>query len=395
MPERRAVLLPILLLAMMASSFQLFAIAVLAVDLIDEFGLSRTAIGLLGSLNTFVGATTAPTIGRLTDRIGTRLSIIILLTVSAIGMALTALSGSWIMLAVAAVISGLPQGWGNPATNALIAERVPVSQQGTVTGIKQSGVQFSVFLSGLTLPGLAAAVGWRGAVAGYAVIFLIAAIVAGLRLGPAPAANPDATTDDLIAPATKLPIPSFIWRLTLYAFLSGTAGGIISRFLPLWANETVGISVVGAGGIVALGGALGIVARVWVGRLAQTRMAATPLLSLLAIVGAAYSGILLVTQTIGAWVLWPAAALFALGIAAWNTVAMLAVITTTPKAGAGRASGIVMVGFLGGLTVGSPIAGLVVDRWGSFQPVWVGTLALALAASVVINPRFTKRTTKA
>ena len=74
------------------------------------------------------------------------------------------------------------------------------------------------------------------------------------------------------------------------------------------------------------------------------------------------------------------------GIGAWNAVAMLAVITTMPKGSAGRASGIVMLGFLGGLSAGSPVAGLIVDRWGTYQPVWFGALLLSIASAVVIRP---------
>jgi len=42
-----------------------------------------------------------------------------------------------------------------------------------------------------------------------------------------------------------------------------------------------------------------------------------------------------------------------------------------------------MVGFLGGLAVGSPIAGLVIDATESYQPVWIGTLVLAVGSAVV------------
>jgi MFS family permease len=71
---------------------------------------------------------------------------------------------------------------------------------------------------------------------------------------------------------------------------------------------------------------------------------------------------------------------------------MLAVIVSVPAAVAGRASGIVMVGFLGGLTIGSPLAGAVVDRFGSYQPVWAASLVLCAVGAAVINPRISPRT---
>ncbi len=180
---RQRVLLPaVLVFTMTASSYQIFAFAVLAVDIIDDLSISRTALGLLGALNTLVGAVSAPATGRITDRIGARLATVIVLTISGLGMAMMALSSNWVLLAASAIVSGVPQGWGNPTTNALIAERVPQQVRGTVTGIKQSGVQFGVFLSGLTLPGLALAFGWRGAIVGYAVAFAVGGVAVGIAV---------------------------------------------------------------------------------------------------------------------------------------------------------------------------------------------------------------------
>jgi uncharacterized membrane protein YfcA len=57
---------------------------------------------------------------------------------------------------------------------------------------------------------------------------------------------------------------------------------------------------------------------------------------------------------------------------------MLAIIMFYSTAQAGRASGIVMLGFLGGMSISAPVAGLVVDRTGDYWPVW--TVAAMLAA---------------
>lgn len=386
---RQRFLLPaVLVFTMTASSYQIFAFAVLAVPIIDDLGISRTALGFLAALNTLVGALSAPATGRITDRIGARLATVIVLTISGLGMALMALSSNWVVLAVSAMVSGVPQGWGNPTTNALIAERVPASTRGTITGIKQSGVQFGVFLSGLTLPGLALALGWRGAVVGYAVLFTIGAVVVALTLGPS---SPPTMTEPAQAPADTPtvggPLPRLIWMISAYAFLYGTAGGAMGRFFPLWANEVVGLSTVVAGFLVALGGLLGIAARIGAGRLAQDRIGPSRLLAILALIGAGYAVVLLITTSVGSWILWPGIVLYSVGIGAWNAVAMLAIIVSVPRQMSGRASGVVMLGFLGGLTVGSPAAGAIVDRWGTYQPVWFATLVLALASAALISPR--------
>ena len=114
----------VLISTMVSTAYLIFIVSVLASTFIDEFNLSRFELGLIGSLNTAVGAITAPATGRLTDRIGPRLSSVTAQLIAAFGLALVALSQSVLMLVIAACILGIPQGWGNPATNALIAERV-------------------------------------------------------------------------------------------------------------------------------------------------------------------------------------------------------------------------------------------------------------------------------
>jgi hypothetical protein len=49
-----------------------------------------------------------------------------------------------------------------------------------------------------------------------------------------------------------------------------------------------------------------------------------------------------------------------------------------------------MLGFLGGLTLGSPLAGAAVDRWDTYQPVWLAALALSLVSAVLIQPQFSR-----
>lgn len=148
---RRAVIPFTLVVTMVASSFQIFALGVLAAEIIDGLEISRGALGAIAATNTLVGALTSPLTGRVTDRIGPRRSLVIVLSVSAGGMALMAAATNWWLLLLSAVVLGIPQGWGNPSTNSLIASRVRAGRQGLVTGIKQSGVTLGVFLSGLTL----------------------------------------------------------------------------------------------------------------------------------------------------------------------------------------------------------------------------------------------------
>ena len=77
MSLRRGPLSIILVTSMVASTFSIFALAVLASAIIDDLGVSRTMIGVIGSVNTGVGALSAPYSGKLTDRIGPRNAVLV------------------------------------------------------------------------------------------------------------------------------------------------------------------------------------------------------------------------------------------------------------------------------------------------------------------------------
>ena len=375
----------ILLTTMMASAFQIFVFAVLASPLIDDLGMSRAQLGLIGSINTLVGATTAPATGRLTDRIGARRSVIAVLVLSATAMAVMAMAPNLWWLSAAAAIGGLPQGWGNPATNTLISTRVAIGARGSLMGIKQSGVTAGVFLAGATMPAIAGVWSWRESVWVYAIAFAVVSVVVHLTLGPDPvAATTTETAAENDATERRRPLDPVIWRMALYALLMGTAGGVTGRFFPLFAEESIGYSTEAAGMLVASGGLLGMAARVVAGRWAEKRIAPLRLLGLLAIVGVVYCLLLAVATESTSWLLLLSPPLSAVGIAAWNAVAMLAIITFVATSESGRASGVVMLGFLGGLTISAPLAGFVVDQWGTYRPVWLAAAVFAAAAATLV-----------
>ncbi len=385
---RRVVLPLTLVVVMTASSFQIFVFSVLASPIIADLGLSRGTLGLLGSLNTLVGAVSAPLTGKITDRIGARRSAVFVLVISAVGMAVLGLAGHWWVLAVGALIAGIPQGWGNPATNTLISTRVPQGAQGVLTGVKQSGVQVGVFLSGLTLPALATLFDWRGAVWVYAGVFAgfaaLIAVVLDQDDADDIASRAHASKERAASASTKPPLDPAIIPIAVYAFLMGSAGGAAGRFLSLYAEEVMGFTTGAAGAVVAIGGLFGIASRIGTARVAEHRVNPVRLLGVLSTVGTAYCLLLLFVPELGDGALWFSPLPYAIGIAAWNAVAMLAVITRTPRSQAGRASGVVMVGFLGGLSVGTPLAGWTVDVTGSYRPVWIGATVLTLVATLVV-----------
>ncbi len=382
---RRLPLGVVLVSTMVATTFTIFALAVLASPIIDDLGVSRATIGIIGSVNTGLGALTAPWTGRITDRIGPRRAVIGLLGMSALSMLLVGFASNVWVLVAAYVLGGLPQGGGNPATNALISATLPPGQRGVMTGIKQSGVTLAVFISGLSMPAIESAWDWQGAYVVFGLGFLALTVVCWALL-PGDVGGPSA---DHAGPGetTSSALPPLIRRLGVYALLMGLASGAIGRFLPLFAEEELGYSLAVAGFAASLSGLLGMGFRILAGRLAETRIAPTSLLVQLSSIGVVSSALLALSVPFGRWLLWPAVVLYAIGHTAWNAVANLAVIMNVPSRDAGRASGVIILGFLMGLTIAGPATGAIVDATGRYEIAWWLSVALAAASAAMLAGR--------
>lgn len=381
MPARRGLIPAMMIIAMVMSTFSLFSMAVLASAMIDDMEISRATLGLVGALNTGLGALTAPMTGRLADVIGPRRAVLGTMAFGTVGMLVMGVASNIWLVAVALLIAGIAQGWGNPACNAYIAAAVAPGEQGITMGLKQSGVTLAIVITGLALPPLENASTWQGAclVAGLAFVGL--SLVA-TRLLPR---VEDQGTPDVpeISTTGRSPLPPFIRRLSIYALLMGMASGAIGRFLPLFLEEELSVSALWAGRTVAVSGLVGMVARIAAAYLAE-RGRPTRMLAQLALMGACSSVMLALSTTVGVWVIAPMVLFYGVGYTAWNAVINLTVVISMPSEDAGRASGAVMLGFLGGVTVVSPIAGWVVDTWGTYGPVWWGGVVLALASVLLV-----------
>ncbi len=352
-----------------ASTFALVVYSVLAGDLLAAYDIERWQVGLLVTATTIAGALVSPSVGRITDLVGARLAAIATLIGSGVALVAIGLAPSYGILMAAAVVSGVFQAVANPSTNKLISEHVPMGRRGVITGIKQSGVQFGTFLGGLALPGLALAFDWRIAVVVFAGAALGAAVLAIVTLPE------DVEADGVAHTNGSGVLPPLILRLAVYGFLLGAGGTAIFTYLPLFGQEGLGMSPQSAGAAAALVGLTGIAARIGWGRLAEARIGSEPALRAMAL-GAVGAAALLWFAPSVPWFIWLAAIVTGLTASAWNAVGMLAIIQSVPSELAGRGSGVVLLGFLLGLGLGSPAMGWSVDALGSYRPGWAAIAVL-------------------
>lgn len=373
---------------MAISTFAIIAAGVLAAQLIDEFDITRAQVGLLVTANGVVGAFASPLFGRVTDRLGAVKSVVGALLLGSSTLIAWSISPTYAFLFGAALVTGLSNAWGNPSTNALIVDNVPPGQRGVVTGIKQSGVQIGTFLGGLLLPVFAGLWSWRVALAVF--LFIPAAGLIGM-IG-----REDHHTASRVDRSEVGRLPTSVRWIALYGFVSGMATSSMIAFLPLFANESIGLSEAAGGSLVALTGLAGIGARVLWPRLSEKGLGHGRTLRILAsvttIAGLTLGAISL--GRLGAWALPVAALLIGGGAVAWNAVGMLAVMDFSPVGGVGKGTGLVLFGFLSGLALGPPLMGLSVDQLGTYTVGWFATAGL-LVCSALISFRVPSGTTLA
>lgn len=366
-----------LLAAMGVATFITFILGVLAPFLLEEFGISRSQLGALTTVLYVVGGLGSPAAGHVVDRFGGRVTLMVLFLSGAIGTVGVAVARNYAWLVVAMVLAGFSLAAGNPVTNKLVAEHLPIGTRGTIMGVKQAGVPLGAFLAGVVIPGTALLLGWRGAVL-IALVVPVAGLVAGQRLVP-----PDAVT---ARPRHRQPRhrlgPNVRW-LAWYAFFMGAGVAVVNVYLPLYAYDRVGLGVAAAGLVTSVIGFVGVLSRVGWGRLTERSGRVT--MPLMAIAACSMGSVLLIlaAETAGSWLLWGAALLFGSSTLGWIVVGMIGVVAEIGRERAGRASGVVLLGFYGGFIPSPVIFGAIVDHRGGYRLAWMVIAAVFLVATSI------------
>jgi predicted MFS family arabinose efflux permease len=364
----------------MASSTAVqFVFGVLARWLLEDFAISRAQLGLLTTAAFVVGGVGSVPGGRLVDRIGGRRVQIASLTLICVSSLIMAASPTYPLLLLGAALTGGALATCNPTTNKLIASHMDPGDRGVVMGLKQAGVQAGAFLIGISIPAAATAWGWRIALAATVVV-PAATIAASLLLIP-----PDARSELRVsgqAEARQALQPS-VWWLASYALLMGAGVAPVSGYVPLYAEEALGLSVGAAGLVAGVIGLVGILSRIAWGWGAERLGQFSKPLTWLSVGAVASVLLLLSARALGPPALWAGALTFGATAITWNAIGMLAVLAEVSPQDAGRASGLVLTGFYVGFVVSPMLFGYSVDRTGSYDLGW-GAVALVfvLAAAV-------------
>lgn len=367
-----------LTLAIAASSIAVPLFGVLSPFIIDDLGMSRTQWGVLVAATPAVGAVTSPLAGALSDRFTGHTMLYSIFVLCCGMLAVIAAAPAFPLLLMATIGTGVLNAAGNPATNRFIVETLAVGRRGWVTGIKQSGLQVGLLLSGAVLPAVADRAGWRVAVLSMAFI-PIAGVTSARLLRRASTARGVARRQ---RQRIRVTTPARRWLIS-YAFLMGAVNSVVLGFLPLYAQEDLGFSPVAGGAVAATVGAVGLFARISWGRLAERARRFSLPLGVIALLGVAGSVAVLFAPVLGTAFVWIGGVLLAASLIAWNGAGMLAVISLVPPSHVGTFSGQVQLGFFAGLAVSPIWFGALIDHTGRYAAGWAAITAVAMLALLV------------
>ncbi|AAP95729.1 MFS transporter [[Haemophilus] ducreyi] len=158
--------------------FDVLAIAFTASAISQDFALTKTEFGVLVSVGLMGMTMGSLVLTPLADKIGCRLMLLIAVTFSAIGMAISAISQSYEMLGFSRVITGLGVGGILVGTNVMTSEYSSAKWRSLAISICSAGFGIDAMSGGILAATLQIEYGWQSIYA----IGAILAVLSGLML---------------------------------------------------------------------------------------------------------------------------------------------------------------------------------------------------------------------
>ena len=349
----------------------------LAVLMRADLDFGAGAIGLAAAVFVAASAASAVPGGKLTERVGPRRAVYASAVMTAVCMlGIASLASSWLTLAGFLALGGFANGIAQPATNAMISRGVSEGHQGTAFGVKRSSFSFGEILSGLAVPLVAVDMGWRAAWVFAAIGLAVTAMILPKSAsgGTAPAYSPEKS----VPPRGPL--------VTL-AIAGGFGIGAIAAMQIYFVESGVerGLSVGTAGALLAVGGGVGVVTRLGVGLMQDSR-GGDVFVATVTLLGAGAIGFLLLGLGVG-FVMVVVGTALAFGAGqGWTGLYMLGVVRMNPEA-PGAATGRIEAGLSTGAVIGPIGFGLLIGA-GLFSTAWIlGSLSLLVAGLLVLFAR--------
>ncbi|MEX0762222.1 MAG: MFS transporter [Dehalococcoidia bacterium] len=382
-----------------------YAFGVFGPELEEEFGWSRTQVNASLSF-AFISGMSAPLVGRLADRFGTRPVLVVSLLLAATGFALRPLiSELWhLYLFSTLVYVGFPGATVLPAGK-MVGLWFPTTR-GRMMGMVTAGNNFG----GLTMVPFAAALvalaGWRWAYFGFGVMLAVLA-VAALAIIRERASDVEAEIDRTgrtesfggevkaaaragLTVSQALRTPAFYLVTVAITAATFTYQGIITQLIQHL--ENVGISHGAASAALSLVAAMGIGSKLAFGRASESIGARQAMVISTALQAL---GLGLMIAPGGTMAVWAGVFVFGLGFGGLGALIVLVVSETFGLREYGGIMGLVQFATIISFAGGPLLAGMVFDATGSYQNWFaaiIGIFALGITALLLTRrPSFPRQ----
>jgi MFS family permease len=362
----------------------------------EEFGISATAIGALGSAWALTYGIAQLPSGYLLDRVGPKLLVGLSMIVWSLFQAVGGIAGSYFQLMLSRIGLGATEAPCFPSATRSVSDWFDVKDRGTPSGVYTSGAYIGPTLAPPILTGLMLAFNWRvmfivmglAGIVGAVLWFMIYRDPRTQVLEPQDAdylrANREAKSGITPRQWTSLFRFRAMWVLMLGAFCTGYITWMYQTWLPAYLEMQQHISIAKTGIlasvplICAFFGALcgGYISDWLVKRGVELVASRRVPLVIGLLLSAAFTGLAAIATSAGMAITCIAVSMFFMQFGI--TCKWILVTAVTPQAyTASAASNQNFAGFLGG-TLSPILTGFIVDVTGSF------VLALAIGAIITL-----------
>lgn len=390
-----------LLLAGVLNYMDRSSVAIAAPHMIEELGLTKTDIGLMGAAFSWTYAVAQLPAGYLIDKIGPRRIYIIAVGFWSIATSLMAFGHNMFHFITFRVLLGIGESPNSPNCSKITTQWFPRSERGQAAGIWDSGSKWGSAIAPPVLTFLALFFGWRAMflTIGVAGLILVACFWAfyrspenSKRLSEEEFAHIKAGRDDTSKEGPTIPWAKFFtyrqtWGMMLGFFSSIWIWNIFITFLPLFLQDTLGVSIAQTGWVAAIPYLASAIGGIYTGRvtLILARKHGNPLESkrVVLIIGCVVlAGLLVIVPLVhnltGSLIVLCFALAFIAGIQSqsWALTSDL-----VPDAQAAQFGGIMNFGGYFGGALAPVVTGMIVDRTGSYTGAFFAAAAVALSGA--------------
>jgi predicted MFS family arabinose efflux permease len=357
---------------MASANFVMLGVAALIPLVRHDFAFSNPEIGAVVATPGLTAAIFGLPAARITDELGAGVAVAVSQLFVIAGSVAFALAPDVPVFFAGAGLVGVGYAVLNPATNVLSTGSISARRRGLAMSIKQTGVTVGGAVAGLTLPGIAGGLGWRGAIA---IPSAVAAGVAawGFAIRTRGRREPLVLSDRTIDLSPH--------RLGLYGF--AMAGGQVAIFgyVTVYLVDRAGYSPAVAGIGLALAMTAGSVGRIAWGVVSDRSRDRVRLLQLISIGSALTLVVVPLAGSVATWVVLVLVGVFSAG---WNGAFHAVVAESSGVRGVGRATSFALLFLYLGNVLVPPLLGFVIDHlsWSSF---WFVEAAGAVVAAVLLR----------